>query len=89
MAINETELSKARGELEDALQRVVRLSREDDDGTMFIQDWVIAVSSESMAPGQENFSYTNFINRTGMANYQVIGLHQVGAHYYMNDGQRG
>jgi hypothetical protein len=82
-------MAKARADLEDALTRIVRLSRGDDKGHLFIQDWVVAVSSESMEPGQENFSFSNFISRVGMTNYQVVGLHNVASHYWLNDGRHG
>jgi len=84
----EEEILKARQQLEAAIQTIVRVSR-DNDQNIFIQDWALVVCSESMEPGKENLTYTNTINRTGMASYQVIGLHQVGAHYYLNAGERG
>ena len=79
---------KARQQLENAIQEIVRISRDDDD-SIFIQDWALVVNSESMAPGCEHLSFVNTINRLGMASYQVIGLHQVGAHYYLNSGEHG
>lgn len=81
-------ISEARQQLEAAIQTIVRVSRENDQN-IFIQDYAIVVSSESMAPGRENFTFTNTINRVGMASYQVIGLHEVGAHYYLNSSDRG
>jgi hypothetical protein len=85
---NEEILAQARQQLELAIQTIVRVSRENDD-TIFIQDYAIVVCSESMAPGRENLTYTNTINRVGMAAYQVIGLHQQGAHYYLMGGEHG
>lgn len=84
----EQEIIQARQQLETAIQTIVRVSRDNDD-TIFIQDYAIIVCSESMSPGQENLTYTNTINRVGMAAYQVIGLHQQGAHYYLNGGTGG
>lgn len=86
MSISPKELAQAKEELEAALQKWVRVSRE-NDANFFIQDYVISVSSESMAPGQENMTYLNFFNRPGMATYQVVGLMRTAEHYWLKSSE--
>jgi hypothetical protein len=80
-------INEAREKLEAALQEWVRLSRENDEH-MFIQDYTISVSAESMEPGKENMNFMNFICRPNMASYQVVGLLRAAEHYWLNQGHR-
>lgn len=82
MSNEEEQIIEARQEFEAALQKWVRLSRG-DKGYFFIQDYAVAVSSESMEPGQENMTYMNSIARPGMAGYQVVGLLQSSLHNWL------
>lgn len=75
---------KARDDLYNALTEMVRMSREDEEGYLFVQDWAIVCASESMEPGKENFTFTNVFARPGMSQYAVVGLHEVASHSYMN-----
>lgn len=85
---NDKELAQAREEFEAAMQKWVRLSRDDDNNYFFIQDYSIAVSSESMEPGFENMSYMNFITRPGMAGYSVVGLLKSALHFWLHQGYK-
>ena len=76
------EMSKARAELEAALTNYIRLSRDDTENHMFVQDYVMLVASESMEPGKENITYHNCFNRQMMSQYAVIGLLHSGLKYY-------
>jgi hypothetical protein len=88
MSVSNEDLAQAKQELEAALQKWVRVSRDNDEN-FFIQDYSIAVSSESMAPGLENMTYMNFFNRPGMPGYQVVGLLRMAEHYWLGSNDRG
>lgn len=66
-------LLECRAKLEAALQDYVRASRP-EPGNMFVQDYVLAVASESMDPGYSNVTFFNHMNRPGMPVYAAIGL---------------
>lgn len=74
-------LRAARKQLEEALQEYVRLSRDGVDN-VFVQDYVIAVASESMMPGYENVTLFNHLNRPAMPLYGVLGLLESARGYY-------
>jgi len=82
------ELREARQKLEAALQDYIRLTRE-DVGNVFVQDYVLAVASESMDPGYENTTLFNHLNRPSMALYSVIGLLESAKGYYTRLGMSG
>jgi hypothetical protein len=82
------EVRGAREKLEAALQDYIRLTR-DDVGNVFVQDYVIAVASESMDPGFENTTLFNHLNRPSMALYSVIGLLESAKGYYTRIGLGG
>jgi len=84
--VNPTEIVEARKELEAALQRYVRATRDLDN--MFVQDYVLVVASESMEPGHENITYFNHINRVAMPIYAVQGLLLSAAGYYQRASDR-
>lgn len=73
MATND-EIYAARKEVEESVQKLVRLTYDGTVGNMYVQDFVICVASESMDPGHENTTYMNNFNRLGMAKYQCMGL---------------
>lgn len=81
------ELLAARVKLEQALQDYVRLTR-DDVGNVFVQDYVIAVASESMDEGHSNVTYFNHMNRIAMPIYAVVGLLDNCLGYYREAGNR-
>lgn len=83
------EYAKARDQLEQAIQEMVRISREDDESFLFLQDYVIMTACESMEPGQGNMTFTNTITRPGMSVYSVIGLHQQAIHHYLHSSKEG
>lgn len=83
---NPKELLEARVKLEQALQDYIRLTR-DDVGNMFVQDYVIAVASESMDEGQSNVTYFNHLNRIAMPVYSVVGLLDNCLMYYRRAGR--
>lgn len=83
------EMDEARRDFENALQRWVRFSREDDEGLFFIQDYAVTVASESMEPGQENMTYMNFIARPNMPGYSVVGLLKSALHYWLGGHNHG
>jgi len=82
------EIREVRQKLETALQDYVRLTRE-DVGNVFVQDYVIAVASESMDPGYENVTLFNHLNRPSMALYSVVGLLESAKGYYTRLGMSG
>jgi hypothetical protein len=82
------EIREVRQKLEAALQDYVRLTRE-DVGNVFVQDYVIAVASESMDPGYENTTLFNHLNRPSMALYSVVGLLDSATGYYKRVGGGG
>jgi len=89
---DDKEISQARDELEAALQKWVRLSRRDSDeldvDQFFIQDYAIAVCSETMQEGYSNNTFMNFMGRPSMAPYQIIGLHEAASYFWKNQGYR-
>lgn len=66
--------TKARKEMEEAMQNFFRVVHDDDEGHMFLQDWAIILAGESMDPGQENKTFTHRTCRQGMSRYAVVGL---------------
>lgn len=80
---------EARQRLESAITDIIRLVREDDEGSIFLQDYAMVTACESMKPGMENFTLTNTLCRVGMSAYSVIGMHNQAANYYLNGGTAG
>lgn len=80
---DEKAMASAKDRLEAALQEWVRLSRDNDEN-IFIQDYAIVVSSESMEPGKGHLTFLNSYCRENMAAYQVVGLLRTGENYWLN-----
>jgi hypothetical protein len=78
-------LIEKRQALEHALQEYVRAARV-EPGNMFVQDYVLAVASESMDEGYSNVTFFNHMNRPGMAIYQAVGLLHNCLGYYEGAG---
>jgi hypothetical protein len=78
---NVEEIRAARVKLEEAMQDYIRLTRDGVEN-VFVQDYVIAVASESMQPGYENVTLFNHLNRPAMPLYTVLGLLESAKIYY-------
>ena len=84
--MDQTKYAKALEELEVAITNFVRASRDEEEvGTLYVNDYVLAVASESM--NDSNHTYFNFIRPKGISKYQTRGLLTEAMHQYRPDSE--
>lgn len=71
---SDNDLLNAQAKLEAALTDYLRYIKGDTEGIYFLQDYVIGLVSENMAPGNSNKTFFNFTAPPGRAKYLVRGL---------------